>query len=223
MAAPIGKVTELLTDVHDGLEFPSRDCFISKGEYVYYHYGCGNFDDRGWGCGYRTLQSLSSWVKHQQEKMNSKPSHNVPSIPEIQEALVAIGDKPYTFKGSKDWIGSFEVCLCIDYFYDVPCKIIHVNSGAVLPNHIEDLVKHFQEYGAPVMMGGESDSSSKGVIGVCRNPQALLIMDPHYYGPTKSKTYLQKEGWVKWRLLEEFKEHSFYNLCLPQLKYTDYG
>ncbi|XP_045196656.2 ufm1-specific protease 1-like [Mercenaria mercenaria] len=223
MAAPMGEVMNIKSDVHDGLEPFGSDNHIARGAYLYYNYGCDKFDDRGWGCGYRTLQSICSWIKNQQEKGSSQISHRVPSIPEIQEALVAIGDKPDTFKGSKDWIGSFEVCLCIDHFYNVPCKIIHVNSGADLPDHVEELVKHFQEYGAPVMMGGDSDSSSKGVVGVCRNPQALLIVDPHHYGPAKCKTYLQKEGWVKWRLIEEFKEHSFYNLCLPQLKYTDFG
>lgn len=31
-------------------------------EYEYWHYLCDGFDDRGWGCGYRTLQTISSWI-----------------------------------------------------------------------------------------------------------------------------------------------------------------
>ena len=30
--------------------------------YDYWHYVCDHFDDRGWGCGYRTLQTIASWI-----------------------------------------------------------------------------------------------------------------------------------------------------------------
>ena len=33
------------------------------GPYEYWHYRCDGFDDRGWGCGYRTLQTIVSWIK----------------------------------------------------------------------------------------------------------------------------------------------------------------
>lgn len=139
---------------------------------------------QGWGCGYRTLQTMCSWIKYQLEATNqdlcstsypeddSTPLHlhnedaygicviasvedsvsssitrhentlsdigvsdkitqnislgvgkasinEVPSIPNAQEALVTIGDKPSEFYGSHQWIGSYEVCLCIDYFFKV--------------------------------------------------------------------------------------------------------
>ena len=72
---------------------------------------------QGWGCGYRTLQSLCSWVRDQLSLNTDREPASVPSIPQIQEALVAMGDKEESFRGSKTWIGSFEVCLCLDYFY----------------------------------------------------------------------------------------------------------
>ena len=31
-------------------------------DYEYWHYCCDKVDDRGWGCGYRTLQTISSWI-----------------------------------------------------------------------------------------------------------------------------------------------------------------
>ena len=34
-----------------------------SGHYEYWHYGCDGFDDRGWGCGYRTLQTICSWIR----------------------------------------------------------------------------------------------------------------------------------------------------------------
>ena len=54
---------ELVKNIHRlGLENPpdelGNDFTIVKGDYQYYHYLCDQYDDRGWGCGYRTLQEL---------------------------------------------------------------------------------------------------------------------------------------------------------------------
>ena len=54
---------ELVKNIHRlGLENPpdelGNDFAIVKGDYQYYHYLCDQYDDRGWGCGYRTLQEL---------------------------------------------------------------------------------------------------------------------------------------------------------------------
>ena len=48
-----------------------------------------------------------------------KTDASIPSIPQIQEVLVAMGDKEREFIGSKQWIGSVEVGLVIDKIYDV--------------------------------------------------------------------------------------------------------
>ena len=48
-----------------------------------------------------------------------KTDASIPSIPQIQEVLVAMGDKEKEFIGSKQWIGSVEVGLVIDKIYDV--------------------------------------------------------------------------------------------------------
>lgn len=76
---------------------------------------------QGWGCGYRTLQSLCSWTR-----ANLDSTVSVPSIPQIQDALVAMGDKEEKFRGSRDWIGSVEVGLCHDYFYNVRFVLSHL-------------------------------------------------------------------------------------------------
>jgi len=212
-------------------------------EYEYCHYCCDRFDDRGWGCGYRTLQTIASWIINRKELQSSEHQNNeteaksVPSISEIQKILVEdLKDKPNSFNGSRDWIGSFEVCLILDYLYDVPSKIIHAPSiqtkGEVqhgLLNHVEALRSHFQKFGSPIMMGGDVDCSSKGIFGIATTKNKknyLLVVDPHFWNKSSSsnstKTFceqLQNEGWIQWKCLEtDFCDSSFYNLCLPQLK-----
>ena len=79
---------------------------------------------QGWGCGYRTLQSLCSWAEN---KLHSSSSHiaeggvvaDVPSLRKIQEVLVEVGDKPQSFIGSREWIGSFEACIVLDHLFGV--------------------------------------------------------------------------------------------------------
>ena len=35
----------------------------------------------------------------------------------------------------------------------VPCKIIHISHGSELTSHLEEIAKHFIEFGSPIMMG----------------------------------------------------------------------
>lgn len=209
---------ELWTNVHGKLSPPGSEVKQVKKDVTYYHYGCDGIDDRGWGCGYRTLQTMCAWVLNQRSEAGEGKS--VPSLKAIQEALVAMGDKPDSFVGSREWIGSFEVSICMDYFVEVPCKIIHVTSGALLCDHMETLKKHFDVIGAPVMMGGDSDNASKGILGVCNDPASLLILDPHHHGKIKSLPDLYDRGMVSWRPLDTFMADSFYNLCLPQYRHS---
>ncbi|XP_049815423.1 ufm1-specific protease 1 isoform X1 [Schistocerca nitens] len=211
----------LLSDVHVGLKNVTDCGTINyvKGTYDYYHYGCDGFSDKGWGCGYRTLQTLCSWVKESLKGNGSPPP--VPHIREIQSVLVGIEDKPTHFIGSRDWIGCFEACLVLDVLYSVSCKVIHIPSGQQLCKHIPELVEHFSQLGSPVMMGGDKDCSAKCIVGVHtdveRNEASLLVVDPHFWGVAADRYQLQREGWVCWKQLSEFLDSSFYNLCLPQL------
>ena len=67
---------ELVKNIHRlGLENPpdelGNDFATVKGDYLYYHYLCDQYDDRGWGCGYRTLQELVNFVIFESDlKMN---------------------------------------------------------------------------------------------------------------------------------------------------------
>lgn len=215
-------VCDLLPNIHGGLQLPAdvSEVYLVVGDYLYYHYGCDGFDDRGWGCGYRTLMTLCSWVRGQLQKSQGSSSslRAVPSNHHIQEILVEIGDKEENFLNSKQWIGSVEVCHVLDTIYNVQCKIIHTRRGKDLCEHIDTLCDHFKTRGSPVMMGGDTDVSSKGIVGVCKSStdNYLLVVDPHFWGEATDAAALQSSEWVKWQPLTDFNESSFYNMCLPQ-------
>ncbi|EUB56043.1 Ufm1-specific protease [Echinococcus granulosus] len=67
-------------------------------------------DDKNWGCAYRSLQTLASWLLWQGIVTPLQP---LPSHRDIQEALVRVGDKPSKFIGSRQWIGSLEFHLSV--------------------------------------------------------------------------------------------------------------
>lgn len=63
---------------------------------------------------------------------------------------------------------TIQVCLVIDKLYDVPCKILHCPSGG-MTSIFPKLEEHFAKSSSapPIMMGGDRDASSKGVLGTC--------------------------------------------------------
>jgi len=60
------------------------------------------------------MQTICSWFKKQNYTTKSIPSHR-----EIQQMLVEMGDKQKNFIGSKEWIGAFEINLCLQEFWGV--------------------------------------------------------------------------------------------------------
>lgn len=144
----------------------------------------------------------------------------MPSIRAIQEVLVALEDKEKSFLGSREWIGSFEVCLVLNHLYDALSKIVHVPSGRDLPGKIDAIKGHLEDFGSPIMMGGDRDCSSKCIVGIheSANGTYTLIVDPHYVGKPKNAMQLENCNWVKWQNIRDFSDSSFYNLCLPQVK-----
>ncbi|XP_014677871.1 PREDICTED: ufm1-specific protease 1-like isoform X2 [Priapulus caudatus] len=221
IGAPCPMALDLIQSIHNGLPLPhgSVQHELVRGTYDYWHYLCDQLDDRGWGCGYRTLQTICSWTSNQL-RLREQPSPHVPSIPEIQHILVKLGDKEAEYVGSREWIGSFEICLIIDHVYSVPCKILHVSGGVQeLESHAEQLLDHFMKYGSPVMMGGSTDTSSKAILGVARSDDGLhlLVLDPHFVGKGSAKK-IQEENWIKWRHVSSFTDTTFYNICCPLLK-----
>ena len=85
---------------------------------------------QGWGCGYRTLQTICSWIRLSTDKEVSKnKAISEPSLREIQEILVELGDKADNFIGSREWIGTYEVFLVLDHLFDVSIDVMYLTSN----------------------------------------------------------------------------------------------
>lgn len=140
----------LLVNPHIGLKSTVADGKQSlvQGKYTYHHYMQDNFNDDGWGCAYRSLQTLCSWLRFQ-----GYSEHKIPSHEDIQRYLVKIGDKPQNFINSKQWIGSTEVSMCLNGLMGgIDSRIMHVSSGADLASKGSELAYHFETQGTPIMV-----------------------------------------------------------------------
>jgi hypothetical protein len=117
----------------------------------YYHYGLGHAD-HGWGCGYRTVQSILSWL-------SAEPA---PSISAMQDLL----KRAHAFQGERGWIGVQEAVILLDELHDCQTKVLPLASGAEAGAHLAELAAHFDGGGGPIMVGGGGDVYSKTVVGV---------------------------------------------------------
>ncbi|KAK4750701.1 hypothetical protein SAY87_004183 [Trapa incisa] len=215
------KGPSILSDVHVGIPHSGVSGGVAslvQGSYEYHHYLQDGFDDSGWGCAYRSLQTIISWFRLQKYTSIDIPSHR-----EIQQTLVEIGDKDPSFVGSHEWIGAIELSFVLDKLLGVTCKVINVRSGAELPEKCRELAMHFQTQGTPIMIGGGVLAYT--LLGVDYNEVsgdcAFLILDPHYTGTADHKKIING-GWCGWKKAVDskgknfFLHDKFYNLLLPQ-------
>ncbi len=186
------------------------------GSHKFYHYKCDGTDDIGWGCGYRTLQTICSWIRQKLIDKGHREVNEVPSILQIQKILVDCGDKPNNFIESREWIGCFEASIIIDVLYQVPCRILHSEPGQ-LCDLLKELKEHFRDNNAPIMMGGDADNASKGILGICESSTGssyLLVANPHYFNNASKDT---EPEWIKWVDVNQLENtNSFYNFCVPK-------
>ena len=179
---------------------------LVAGPFRYCHYGADGFNDSGWGCGYRTAQSMLSWLA---------PEHEPPSIPVMQSVL---GQVP----GGRDWIGVPDAVVLLDALFDATCEVLPLATGTALKDELPRLAAHFDAGGGPLMVGGGGDVYSKTVLGVRfgqGHPPELLIVDPHYEGRAAHDgdvAALRHGGFADWKPISILHSSSFYNLALPR-------
>ncbi|MEQ2281923.1 Ufm1-specific protease 2 [Ameca splendens] len=204
-----------LRNPHAVLTHPTLDngkVYFVQGIYSYHHYMQDRLDDNGWGCAYRSLQTICSWFQQQGYVERCVPSHK-----EIQQALVNVGDKQSSFVGSRQWIGSIEVQAVLDHLLGVTSKIMFVSQGSELASKGRELAHHFLSEGTPVMIGGGVLAHT--ILGVAWSETTgeirYLILDPHYTGAEDLQVITEK-GWCGWKGPDFWDQTAYYNLCLPQ-------
>ncbi|KAK7912907.1 hypothetical protein WMY93_013118 [Mugilogobius chulae] len=204
-----------LRNPHLSLTHPAFDngkVYLVQGLYSYHHYMQDRIDDNGWGCAYRSLQTICSWFQQQGYVDRSVPSHK-----EIQQALVNVGDKQASFVGSRQWIGSIEVQMVLNELLGVTSKIMFVSQGSELASKGRELANHFTTEGTPIMIGGGVLAHT--ILGVAWSETTgeirYLILDPHYTGAEDLQLITEK-GWCGWKGPEFWDQTAYYNLCLPQ-------
>ncbi|CAJ0928709.1 unnamed protein product, partial [Mesorhabditis belari] len=192
-----------------------------KGMYDYYHYTQQGIDDNGWGCAYRSLQTIWSWYV-----LNGFFDRPIPLHREIQEALVRIEGEELRgkkFIGSKQWIGSFEIGYILSDAISVDCS--YIAQFTDISEKARELQIHFESVGSPVMIGGNMLAHT--ILGVdfdentgeCR----FLVLDPHYTGIDDVNTVINK-GWCAWKMpsfwktgIDQGGQPILYNIVKPQL------
>ena len=75
-----GEEEELIVNIHNYClrEDEWKKGVFVKGNYFYYHYNQQGFADKGWGCAYRSLQTLCSFFV-----LNHYAELRIPTIPEV--------------------------------------------------------------------------------------------------------------------------------------------
>ncbi|KAG5680568.1 hypothetical protein PVAND_010066 [Polypedilum vanderplanki] len=208
---------QLFENVHKHLKLPSEDgeTYLTREKYFYYHYCCDGVNDVGYGCGYRTIQSICSMLKNK-----LKCDILVPSLLQIQEILVEIGDKEKNFIGSREWIGSIEGSYIFDQIYNVQSIIVHVSHNENISSKKDKIVDYFKQQGGLIFLGGDTDAAAKLIAGIHISKNGslyLLIIDPHYSKIPNNVDDLIKLSYIKWYTEKDFVNNSFYNLCMPKL------
>ena len=129
----------VLTDVHAGLPPPpTAHCAMVTRSYAYHHYAGppDHFNDCGWGCAYRSCQTLLSSLLGTEAQ--------IPTVNQLQSTLVEIGDKPPRFHGSRDWIGSTEVGLLVQQLAGHEFRILMLAEHESIASKVGSFAEHFR-------------------------------------------------------------------------------
>ena len=85
-SAFVSLIPQKIFNPHIFIKTQPKEKFIeyyTKGVYEYFHYGDQSFNDHGWGCAYRSLQTVLSWLNLQ----NHCRVPVMPTLTEIQEII----------------------------------------------------------------------------------------------------------------------------------------
>jgi len=201
-----------IRDVHYYIADHPADAIICSDGFNFYHYNIDGYNDVGWGCAYRSIQTMASWFSEEY----------VVSIEQMQMVLKRIDFAHADLEvGAKKWIGCIEASEIMgDVSHGrITCRILHAHDLNDLENFIRDEVwNHLFGVGSPVMVGAGNYAFT--IIGVSKGENKVLIADPHYI---RSGSCWEKGGGCRWQNIRSFFDFSrtkgaFVNICLPKLE-----
>eukprot|EP00792_Barthelona_sp_PAP020_P001240 TRINITY_DN1197_c0_g1_i1.p1 TRINITY_DN1197_c0_g1~~TRINITY_DN1197_c0_g1_i1.p1 ORF type:complete len:495 (+),score=118.86 TRINITY_DN1197_c0_g1_i1:91-1575(+) len=224
----IETICRRLCNVHLSSKFDETMTHGIEGDYIYFHYKQDDENDIGWGCAYRSLQLLISYVVlnnkqlyHRFREFTNTPEMFCLNIKQIQELLVEIGDKDCSFIDSNQWIGSVECSFILQRLFDgsIECVLKYINFSDL--NDVLDVIqllqRHFSENHSPIMMAsGQYAYTMLGINTNSRQNPQFLIADPHYVGKDIVENVV-KGGGVRWVKRSFFAKDSNTTLCLFKL------
>lgn len=212
-----GALTNRLISAHTIIRNHPEDAIICQNRYEYFHYNMDSVKDAGWGCAYRSIQTLASWFYN-----NSDCVERILSIPEMQGRLRAVDYAHSDLEiGSNRWIGCFEASTLLSDMSSgrVSSRILHASSLPEMKRFVFDEVKkHLVEIGSPVIVGAGDFAFT--IIGVSSEASQVLILDPHYSGSDSQNSV--SKGFIAWKDFDKFfawnrVSSGFINICLPFL------
>lgn len=76
-----------------------------------------------------------------------------------------------------------QIFYVIDTLYDISCRIQHIPSCHDIRKYSNIIKFYFENFGGPIMMGGDLDSSSKCIAGIhiVDNDAYLLIVVSEFH------------------------------------------
>lgn len=159
------------------------DVYQIQGDFDYYHYTSNGYDDRGWGCAYRSFQMAFSWFR-----LAGFTERETPSVEQMQEKLHAMDVMDaHFYVGCKQWIGSQEVAWLLEEWIGVSCKFLVCSRGSELVEKARELASHFSTHQTPIVICGSNLALT--LLGIAWNAESgkvsFLIADPHYTGKAR--------------------------------------
>ena len=188
-------------------------------DYKLFHYKIDNFDDCGFGCSYRNLQTiLSAYLLNNQNKFE---------IPTIQSILYYFFPDYKNMSKKKLWIEPVQVSKYLKEMYDLnTLNILYIINDTDIENMLHTDVKYYIEKNTIYNSNDFNDLLNilllhftnsilpviidDGIYSYCLlnidiNNNKILISDPH---TTKSNNVLKTKD-IK------FLQNKFWMICIP--------
>ena len=212
----------LVRDPHYQIPTWPSDCVVVQDGSDYHHYRVDGYDDSGWGCAYRSTQTILSWFMN-----NFNLVKRIPTVEDMQQVLRQVDyAHSQVAIGTRQWIGCVESGMIMSHISNgkIIYRLLHASSLDVLEALLlTEVLNHFIHFGCPVMVGAGHFAYT--IAGVSAKTQSVLVLDPHYSsggGGTTVNNFIDR-GFVGWKSIRNmFKfekiKAEFVNVCIPYIQ-----